>query len=130
MTPFSTRRADRPGDRRGQRYRRGDVPHADDGRRVVIIADVDRERAEALSAELPGSSVLMLDITDEAAVHGAFGKLARLDILVNNAGIGLVGNIEETEHADFERLFRVNVTGTFLVTQGAMPKLLRRTDAW
>lgn len=91
---------------------------------AVIVADVDRARAEALAAELPGASVLILDITDEAAVHAAFGELPKLDILVNNAGIGLVGNIEETELVDFERLFRVNVTGLFLVTQAAMPKLL------
>jgi NAD(P)-dependent dehydrogenase (short-subunit alcohol dehydrogenase family) len=90
----------------------------------VIIADLDRPRAEALSAELPGSSVLLLDITDQAAVNAALGGLAKLDILVNNAGVGLVGNIEETELADFERLLRVNVTGMFLVTQAAMPKLL------
>jgi NAD(P)-dependent dehydrogenase (short-subunit alcohol dehydrogenase family) len=90
----------------------------------VIIADLDRPRAEALSAELPGSRILILDITDQAAVNDAMGGLAKLDILVNNAGIGLVGNVEETELADFERLMRVNVTGTFLVTQAAMPKLL------
>jgi 2-keto-3-deoxy-L-fuconate dehydrogenase len=91
---------------------------------AVIVADVDRARAEALAAELPGASFLILDITDEAAVHAAFGELPKLDILVNNAGIGLVGNIEETELVDFERLFRVNVTGMFLVTQAAMPRLL------
>jgi 2-keto-3-deoxy-L-fuconate dehydrogenase len=91
---------------------------------AVIVADVDRARGEALAAELPGASFLILDITDEAAVHAAFGELPRLDILVNNAGIGLVGNIEETELVDFERLFRVNVTGMFLVTQAAMPRLL------
>ncbi len=90
----------------------------------VIVADVDRPRAEGLAAELPGATVLTLDITDEAAVGEAFGHIVKLDILVNNAGIGLVGNIEETELADFERLFRVNVTGLFLVTQAAMPKLL------
>jgi NAD(P)-dependent dehydrogenase (short-subunit alcohol dehydrogenase family) len=50
--------------------------------------------------------------------------MKQLDILVNNAGIGLVGNIEETELLDFERLFRVNVTGMFLASQAAMPKLL------
>jgi 2-keto-3-deoxy-L-fuconate dehydrogenase len=91
---------------------------------AVIVADVDRSRAEALVAELPGAKFLILDITDEAAVHEAFGELPKLDILVNNAGIGLVGNIEETELVDFERLFRVNVTGMFLVTQAAMPRLL------
>lgn len=90
----------------------------------VVIADVDRARADALAAELPGSAVLMLDITDEPAVRDAFANIKRLDILVNNAGIGLVGNIEETELLDFERLFRVNVTGMFLASQSALPKLL------
>ena len=90
----------------------------------VIIADVDRARADALASELPGASVLMLDITDEPAVRDAFADIKQLDILVNNAGIGLVGNIEETELLDFERLFRVNVTGMFLASQAAMPKLL------
>lgn len=90
----------------------------------VTIVDVDCERAEALSAELPGSSVLILDITNEATVASAFAALGPLAILVNNAGIGLVGNVEETELADFERLLSVNVTGMFLVTRAAMPKLL------
>ena len=90
----------------------------------VKIVDIDRARAEALSAELPRSSVLVFDITDESAVQAAFAGIPALDILINNAGIGLVGGIEETEQADFQRLFRVNVEGTFLVTKAAMPLLL------
>lgn len=90
----------------------------------VTIADIDQPGAEALSGELPGSSVLILDITDEAAVQSAFARIAALDILVNNAGIGMVGGVEQTELSDFERLFHVNVTGMFLVTRAAMPLLL------
>jgi len=90
----------------------------------VIIADLDRARADALAAELPGASVRTLDVTDEAAVNAAIAPLPSLDILVNSAGIGLVGGIEETALADFQRLFRVNVEGTFLVTRAAIPKLL------
>lgn len=89
----------------------------------VIIADVDHARAEALAAELPGSSALIFDITDEAAVTAAFASLPSLDILVNNAGIGLVGGIEETGLADFQRLLKVNVEGMFLVTKAALPLL-------
>ena len=90
----------------------------------VSIADVDQPGAEALARELSGASVIILDITDEAAVQSAFARIAALDILVNNAGIGLVGGVEQTELADFERLFRVNVQGMFLVTRAAMPLLL------
>ncbi len=91
---------------------------------TVTIVDIDRDRAESVSAELPGSSVLVFDVTDEAAVNAAFAAIPALDILVNNAGLGLVGGIEETEHADFLRLFRVNVEGMYLVTRAAMPLLL------
>jgi NAD(P)-dependent dehydrogenase (short-subunit alcohol dehydrogenase family) len=90
----------------------------------VVICDLDRARAESLAAELPGARAAVCDITDEAAVGSLFGSLDRLDVLVNNAGIGLVGGVEDTSLADFERLMRVNVTGLFLVTRAAMPLLL------
>ncbi len=90
----------------------------------VFIVDIDRTRAERLSLELPGSTALACDITEEAAVERMFAGIPALDILVNNAGIGLVGNIEETELAGFQRLFRVNVEGMYIVTKSAMPLLL------
>ncbi len=90
----------------------------------VTIADVDQAGAEALARELPGASVLILDITDESAVAHAFAQIAALDILVNNAGIGMVGGVEQTEPADFDRLFQVNVRGMYLATRAAMRLLL------
>jgi 2-keto-3-deoxy-L-fuconate dehydrogenase len=86
----------------------------------VIILSIDKARAEEIASELPGSSVIVCDVTDETAVNAAIGALKRLDILVNSAGIGLVGNIEETSLDDLQRLFRVNVEGTFLVTKAAL----------
>ncbi|HVN07302.1 MAG TPA: SDR family NAD(P)-dependent oxidoreductase [Bryobacteraceae bacterium] len=94
----------------------------------IIVADVDEPAARALAAELDARAVI-LDITDEAAVEAAFKDIPALDILVNNAGIGLVGGVQETELADFERLFRVNVTGMFLVTRAALPLLLASRGA-
>jgi len=90
----------------------------------VVIVDIDLAAALALARELPGSSVLSFDITDESSVKQGLASLGALDILVNNAGIGLVGNIEETALEDFQRVFRVNVEGLFLVTKYALPLLL------
>jgi len=90
----------------------------------ITIADIDEPRAAALAGEIPGASVLILDITDESAVQSTFARIPALDILVNNAGIGLVGTVAETDSADFERLLNVNVRGMFLVTRAAMPLLL------
>lgn len=90
----------------------------------ALIMDLDRPRAEALAAELPGATPVICDVTDEAQVKGAFAGISSLDIVVNNAGIGMVGGIEETELDEFQRLMRVNVEGPFLVTKYAMPRLL------
>lgn len=91
---------------------------------VVIVADIDQARAAALASELAGASSVGLDITDEAAVTRTLAAIPSLDILVNNAGIGHVGNLEETELVDFQRLFKVNVEGTYLMSRAALPKLI------
>jgi 2-keto-3-deoxy-L-fuconate dehydrogenase len=91
---------------------------------TVIVADLNAEAAEKLAAELVNARAMVLDIASESAVNTVFASLDRLDVLVNNAGIGLVGGIEDTTLADFERLMLVNVTGMFLVTRAAVPKLL------
>lgn len=90
----------------------------------VIICDLDGPKAKALAESLPNAQTMICDITDEKAVQDSFEKLQNLDILVNNAGIGLVGGIEETSLSDFQKIFRVNVEGLFLVTRAAVPYLL------
>jgi 2-keto-3-deoxy-L-fuconate dehydrogenase len=89
----------------------------------VIIVDIDQAKAEKLAAELPGASYRIFDITDETAVKSGISGIGHLDILVNNAGIGLVGGVEETEADDFDRIFRVNVRGLYLVTKFCLPLL-------
>lgn len=90
----------------------------------VLILDLDEARAKSLAGELPGAEVRVCDITNEDQVRATFGAIERLDILVNNAGIGLVGGVTETELSDFQRIFRVNVEGAFLVTKYAVPLLI------
>jgi NAD(P)-dependent dehydrogenase (short-subunit alcohol dehydrogenase family) len=67
------------------------LPFRVDGRKALVTggaSGIGQPGAEALSRELSGASVLILDITDETAVRSAFAGIAALDILVNNAGIG------------------------------------------
>ncbi len=89
----------------------------------VLIVDLDEKRGQALAQTLPGSAAHRCDITDETQVIQLFSGISELDILVNCAGIGLVGNVEETEVGDWQRLFRVNVEGSFLITKAALPLL-------
>jgi 2-keto-3-deoxy-L-fuconate dehydrogenase len=90
-----------------------------------IVVDVDEKRAQEVSRTTSNARSYVCDVTDERQVSKIFAEISQLDILVNCAGIGLVGNVEETEAADFERLFRVNVTGTFLATKAALPLLIK-----
>jgi NAD(P)-dependent dehydrogenase (short-subunit alcohol dehydrogenase family) len=89
----------------------------------VIVGDIDKLRAAKLATELPGAEFRIFDITDEAAVREIMDGIPKLDILINNAGIGLVGGVEETEADDFDRIFRVNVRGLYLVTKYCVPLL-------
>jgi 3-oxoacyl-[acyl-carrier protein] reductase len=55
---------------------------------------------------------------DESIKH--FGKL---DILVNNAGVMFMKPISATTEADFDRIFAINVKGTFFACQQAATRL-------
>ena len=90
----------------------------------VIIADLNDEKGAALAAQLPGARAVYCNITVEESIRTMFEGIGKLDILVNNAGIGLVGGVTETELEDFQKLYKVNVEGTFLVTKYAIPLLM------
>lgn len=92
----------------------------------VALVDVDRVRMQTVALDLPGASAHVCDITDEQQVQNLLADTGPIDILVNCAGIGLVGTAEETEASDWERLFRVNVEGTFLMIKTALPGLKKR----
>lgn len=87
----------------------------------VVVLDVNRQEAEAAAAKLarPGVAAAC-DVGDESAVQAAFASFdGRLDILVNSAGVAHVGTVLNTPAADFDRLYRVNVRGTYLCMQEA-----------
>ena len=90
------------------------------GLRVVATIENDGGRASFMSL-----NVVRHDDCVRAAnqVHDDHG---RLDILVNNAGIGHVGTMLETEVADLERLFAVNVSGMFDLTKAFLGKMIER----
>lgn len=56
------------------------------------------------------------DVSKGDMVKTVFGHIADqgpIDILVNNAGIAHVGNLEQTEASDMDRLYEVNVKGVY-----------------
>jgi len=88
---------------------------------AVVLADLPGDRLDAVGAEL-GVAVAGLDLTDAAAVGAAVERVAAehgpIDVLVNNAGIlHLHGSVVDLPVADFEATIRVNILGTFAMTQ-------------
>jgi NAD(P)-dependent dehydrogenase (short-subunit alcohol dehydrogenase family) len=71
-----------------------------------------------------------LDVTDAAAVTGVVarleGGLGTIDVLVNNAGIAESAPLARTDAAMWERHWRVNATGPFLLTRATLPGMLAR----
>lgn len=91
----------------------------------VVVMDLSRENAERVAKEISavaGAKVsgVWCDVSDEKSVEAAFAPLARVDILINSAGIAHVGTLLSTTPEDFDRLYRVNVRGTYLASQAAV----------
>jgi NAD(P)-dependent dehydrogenase (short-subunit alcohol dehydrogenase family) len=59
-----------------------------------------------------------------AAVASVLGDHGRLDILANVAGIGISRTIQDLDPAQWRDIIEVNLTGTFLLSQSALPALL------
>ncbi len=57
----------------------------------------------------------------DAAIATARDQMGGLNVLVNNAGIGVPGNIETCDFADWQKCFSVNVDSIFHGVQKALP---------
>ena len=62
----------------------------------------------------------------EPCRRALFAGLRELDVLVNNAGICHYGLLSQTPEAVWDRIFAVNVRGTYLCTQAAIPLFLQK----
>lgn len=98
---------------------------------TVVAADVSEDGLADTVEKAGGSerlSTVVMDIGIEQAVvdgvRDAVEVLGGLDVLVNAAGILRSSHTHETSLADFERVIRVNLIGTFLVIREAIPALL------
>jgi NAD(P)-dependent dehydrogenase (short-subunit alcohol dehydrogenase family) len=99
---------------------------AADGAHVFITGRRAAELDDAVA--LIGSATAVVgDIADPADIAGLYAAVASrgrgLDVLFANAGAGGFATLEETTLAEYDRIFGVNVRGTLLTVQGALPLL-------
>ena len=98
------------------------------GARCVVnyIADANGQNqsdAEGVAKEMKDALVVECDVTKPEQVEAMMShigeKLGGLDVLVNNSGIIRDRTMKKLTLEEFEGVIRVNLTGTFNVTQKA-----------
>jgi gluconate 5-dehydrogenase len=107
---------------------------AEAGASIFIAARDEARNADAQSriAKLFGrpSASRRCDITEPndvaATIAAAVEKFGTIDILINSAGINIRGPIDGVSPEDFEKVQRVNVTGTWLMCREVMPLMKRQ----
>jgi NAD(P)-dependent dehydrogenase (short-subunit alcohol dehydrogenase family) len=79
-------------------------------------------------AKTLGAAPYLADTTDAGAVAKCMAQMPPLDVLINNAGLERLTPLDDASDetaATFSRILSVNVTGTYLVTRAALPKMDR-----
>ncbi|HEX3998918.1 MAG TPA: SDR family oxidoreductase [Pirellulales bacterium] len=90
---------------------------AEPARQVVAEIEAGGGRAVAVRADVGR-------VEEIAALFDAtFSEFGRLDILVNNAALPLYKPLVEITEAEYDRLFAVNVKGTFFACQQAARRM-------
>ena len=95
---------------------------------TVFVCDIDEAALRRLREQLSGVVTSVCDIADRGSVARmmaeAVAALGGLDVLVNNAGIaGPSASVADMDPDAWETVLRVNLTGTFIVSQLAIPHL-------
>jgi len=116
---------------------------AQDGAQIAIAAKTAEANPKlpgtifsaAKEIEAAGGTALPIqcDIRDEAQIEAAIAKTAEtfggIDILVNNASAINLTRTDQTPAKRFDLMFDVNVRGTFLTSQAALPFLRKSAEA-
>ncbi len=101
------------------------------GNRVVATGRNMQKLRNALGdAAHDNLALLQLDVSDEAkattAIEQAVNRFGGIDVVVNNAGYSLLGNYEELETQDIQRLFATNFWGVSNVMRAALPVMRKQ----
>ncbi len=83
----------------------------------VNILELNQAAAEStvnqIIAEGGKAKAFACNVADQQSVKEVFAQFPKVDILINNAGIAHVGNLENTTEADIDRIYNVNIKGTY-----------------
>lgn len=98
----------------------------------VAVFDIASDAGEKTAAEIgekgDQARAYTVDVSDPDSVKTAMDAVAkdlgRPELVVNCAGIGKFAHTHELPYAEWRKIMGVNLDGTFLVCQAALPHLL------
>jgi len=101
---------------------------AEQGATLTLLGRNERA-LQSLAEQLPGShGIEVADVSEPQQVSAAFSRAREqrgpLHILVNNAGAAESAPFSRTSLELWQRMLAVNLTGTFLCCQAALPQML------
>ena len=88
---------------------------------VELNTETANETVAAIHSDGGNAFAYACNISNQQQVNGVFAQTGGFDILVNCAGIAHVGKADTTSEADFEKIFQVNVKGTYNCLHEAIP---------
>jgi NAD(P)-dependent dehydrogenase (short-subunit alcohol dehydrogenase family) len=96
----------------------------------AVVARLTEEGARVVACDVDATGIdggVTCDVRDadscRAAVNVGLERHGQLDVLVNVAGIAAGNRIEDVTPDEWRRVIDVNLTGTFLLSQAAVPAL-------
>jgi NAD(P)-dependent dehydrogenase (short-subunit alcohol dehydrogenase family) len=91
----------------------------------VHILEWTEEQAEKVVREIEAAGgqakAHQCDVSDQLRVSEVFSAIGIVDILINNAGVSNIGKADTTSEKDFDRVFSINVKGTYNCLHAAIP---------
>ena len=106
---------------------------AKEGAKVVITGRTEKTLQEAVdAAKNNGHDIdyIVSDVSKEddckEAVDFTLNKYGKIDILFNNAGVLHAALTHETDTETWDRLFNINVKGTYLMSKYTIPHMLEK----
>ena len=102
-------------------------------REGYAVAMIDISPALSRTEEMGGEFLSCVgDVQDETAMENFINTVievyGRIDVLNNNAGIVVVKPLEDTKFEEFERVAKVNIGGTFVLTKLVLPMMKQQKE--
>ena len=94
---------------------------------TVHIIELNIEAAESTAKEIIADGGIAFgypcDVSKQQQVVETFARIGKIDILINNAGIAHIGRADNTNEADFDRIYNVNIKGVYNCLFAAIPMM-------